>query len=707
MKTSCKYLYFIICLIFQTSLVVQAQIKIIKQIDYPKIKGFSNPLTMGIGQPCIALSDANFDNKLDLFVLNYNSELGLYLNKGDWKFEYVLDSGSHISTQSRFILSDLNADNLPDFITSNNFSQILVYKNIGSNNFLFENKPSDTLRDSDGNFLYLVGDMVPALADIDNDEDLDLFLGNVDGSVTFIENIGNKYNYKFKNTDKRLGDILVTSGKNIENNDEENLTIYKLNDKQNQKPQALHGGSTLTFNDIDNDGDLDLFFGDLNLNTILMFRNSGSKTKPVFGNSNHDTVFKANGGVVSTEGYNQIVFGDIDNDGDDDALVSQFRSSLNDRKIMTLENVGSNSNPFYTEKNIDITNDFDIGAYSAFSLLRDMNGNRIFAVNGNGNVQIIRFTYQNESIVLDSFQIIETPGSLLYIPSVAQNIHDSLTNSEIVIGTQEGDLRLMRLTSNNKLFRLPWVLDSVKFGQPISPTFCNCGENFEYGILCGLSNGKFVFYKKIGNNNYIKAEPAKPFDTLDIGYDASVCSSTNLTTKFGFGYNELISVCGKSEGGNYYLKLYKKESSRYVQLKTDEEIRVPPFARTMFINNDNLLHPLQLLVGNLSGGMESYKLILEDMSISNDEEHDFSPKVRIKAITRGSNCEIKLEEIMSEYNPKFISSQVYSTIGKNIHIEENQIGSKIILTTKGLNSGVYFVSLTTLKKNYIIKLLIF
>ena len=106
----------------------------------------------------------------------------------------MIDVGSNASP----ILYDLNYDSLIDLIISNkgyfdngNYnSRISLYKNIGSNtNPIFE------FVDDDLSDLSLIGDLIniqsihPTFGDLDNDQDIDMIIGDNNGQIYYFNNI--------------------------------------------------------------------------------------------------------------------------------------------------------------------------------------------------------------------------------------------------------------------------------------------------------------------------------------------------------------------------------------------------------------------------------------------------------------------------------------------------------------------------------------
>ncbi len=132
----------------------------------------------------------------------------------------------------------------------------------------------------------------PAFADIDNDEDLDLFLGDYEGNIHFYENIGTSANPVFA-SDQPNPFGLISNG---------NLAFP-------------------TVADIDNDGDVDIFVGSYAGN-ILYFENTGTVSSPHF-NTPQENPF----GLTPTNGFAAPCFVDIDSDGDLDLFAGEYEGN--------------------------------------------------------------------------------------------------------------------------------------------------------------------------------------------------------------------------------------------------------------------------------------------------------------------------------------------------------------------------------------------
>jgi hypothetical protein len=159
----------------------------------------------------------------------------------------------------------------------------------------------------------------PAFADIDNDGDLDVFIGlNGSPRLVFAENLGVPAQPEFGPT--------VTNPFGLEAG-----TLFEVSP---------------AFADIDGDGDLDAFIGEQYGNT-LQFTNTGSATAPAFAALPIGNPFGESG-----EPFSKPTFGDIDGDGDLDVFVGGRYGDF-----FFFENTGSATAPAFATAQ---TNPFDL-----------------------------------------------------------------------------------------------------------------------------------------------------------------------------------------------------------------------------------------------------------------------------------------------------------------------------------------------------------
>ncbi|PXW89910.1 VCBS repeat protein [Nitrosomonas sp. Nm84] len=206
----------------------------------------------------------------------------------------------------------------------------------------------------------------PNFVDIDSDGDLDAFIGNSDGNTLFYRNTGTAANPAFA--------AAVTNP-------------FGLSDVGSQ--------ASLTFADSDGDDDLDAFVGNLNGN-ILFFRNTGTVNSPAFAAA------VTNPFGLSDVGYQASPsFIDGDDDGDDDAFVGNL-----DGNILFFRNTGTVNNPVFAAASTNPFGLTDVGA----------NANPTFAdLDGDGDLDV----FVGEKLGNTVFFL--NDSSAAFLPSTAGN----------------------------------------------------------------------------------------------------------------------------------------------------------------------------------------------------------------------------------------------------------------------------------------------
>lgn len=293
----------------------------------------------------IILSDIDGDNDFDILLNGYeffentgNSTTPQFENKigSENPFNNIIWLQSNIA----HLIDNDNDGDLDLFVGMQ--VGVKYYENIGSSTYPY-------FKDENGIQIFnYVND--PEFADIDGDGDYDMFAAGYDLStyelkVHFIENVGTPENPEFimrYSTNNPLNDIELTN-------------MISSNE----------------FVDIDGDGDLDLFMGSMNSpEFIRFFKNIGSAENPVFVPvSNEENPL----GTVTGD-YPFISFLDIDNDGDSDLFIGDYSNARffkNTGTNLVPEFVEETSpitiaptNPFLIPDFVDIDNDGDFDLFA-------------------------------------------------------------------------------------------------------------------------------------------------------------------------------------------------------------------------------------------------------------------------------------------------------------------------------------------------------
>ena len=195
--------------------------------------------------------------------------------------------------------------------------------------------------------------------------------------------------------------------------------------------------SAPTFADIDGDGDLDAFVGKI-LGDILYFENTGDASSPSFGSAQTNPF-----GLTEVGFYVSPTFADIDGDGDLDAFVGE-----NDGDIFYFENTGSASSPSFDSVQ---TNPFGLTNVGRFS-------KPTFAdIDGDGD--------------LDAF-VGERNGDTFYFENTGSADSPSFDSVQTT----------------------PFGLTEVGYG---SPTFADIDDDGDLDAFIGERNGDTVFFENV------------------------------------------------------------------------------------------------------------------------------------------------------------------------------------------------------------------
>lgn len=206
----------------------------------------------------------------------------------------------------------------------------------------------------------------PTYGDIDDDGDLDLFVGNGAGEINFFRNIGNSTTPMFDTL--QLDPFGLVS--------------------QNSNYVSLH------LQDMDADGDYDLWYGDGGFQFVY-FKNIGTVTAPAF-----DTATVNPFGLIAPYGEYEakITTGDLDNDGDFDMLVGASYAD-----VYYYENTGTDSFPAFAAA---VQNPFglaNVGGNYAAPTIFDLDNDGDLDVTINNNYGVLAFFENTGTLAAPAF----------------------------------------------------------------------------------------------------------------------------------------------------------------------------------------------------------------------------------------------------------------------------------------------------------------
>ncbi len=282
------------CLLFASSLFTQTFQRQLNpfpiiidgaELEIPFLGGFNKPNPQFV--------DWNEDGLTDLFVRDQDGRLQYFLNNGsadEPNFEFQTKAFQNLDVGQWFTFFDYDHDDDIDLMASPQSPDVTLFENVSDSLILAVSQLLD-----DSSVAVHGGQIViPTIADIDADGWEDLFVGGVSGAVTYYRNLG-------------LTDGLPVY--HLETNSFEDILIVWVPGRDDR-----HGANALEFYDIDDDEDLDLFWGDYYQPGLFFLENFGTSSDPDIPDSLMIDSYPQNE-PVSSAGFNVPRLIDLNSDG--------------------------------------------------------------------------------------------------------------------------------------------------------------------------------------------------------------------------------------------------------------------------------------------------------------------------------------------------------------------------------------------------------
>ena len=548
------------------------------------------PLFGGFNVPRPQLVDLDGDSDLDLFVQEAAGELILFERAAgpEVRFEWRTDRYEGLDVGEWYRFADLDDDGDLDLLGEAKYSMIQAWENRGPDARPRFVSVADTLRDEEGAAIFSDRQNIPNVVDFDCDGLLDLMLGRLDGSVT-----------RYEATAPWSGEG-APSFAFVTDNFQGISIVAQIT------PSARHGANTLVFADLDGDGDKDLIWGDWFEPGLLLLENNGTCDDPSFSNT---PVPWPVGNPISTSGYNAPTFGDVDGDGDLDAIVGILGGAYNPittaadnlylieqtadgwslvtRRLIDQVDVGAESVPAVGD--LDADGDLDI-----------LLANKIDPAN-NRTALIYRFENVGTAegpTYRDAGALTEVSGDFHYAPTLADLDADG--DLDLLVGTWNEGVLLYRndgTAESPRFVRVEEPLVELTRGSHASPAFADLDGDGDLDLVAGESSGEINVWRNDGT----AAAPSFSLvtDTL-MAIDVGRRSAPALADLNGDGRADLVVG---SESGETRVLWGTGELDRFEDAGT---IVLPGIAAPAFADLDGD-GDLDLLAGEIAGGLRWYE----------------------------------------------------------------------------------------------------
>jgi len=666
-----------------------------------------------------SFADIDGDGNLDLFVGTGSGNIEFYRNIGsatdpNFTLETETFASIDVGLFSAPMFADIDNDGDFDLFVGERDGNINFFRNTGTvaePNFILE---TENLADID-----VGSNSAPTFTDIDNDGDFDLFVGERDGNINFFRNIGTVAEPNFTLETEFFASIDVGSNSapifaDIDNDGDFDLFVGEnfgnLNFYQNTGTATdpnftleteffasidVGFASTPTFADIDNDGDLDLFMGDEDGN-INFYRNTGTVTEPTFTPESEDFA------TIDVGLFSVPIFADIDNDGDLDLFVGEGDSNIN-----FYGNVGPATEPIFIFATLNL-GFLDVGTESAptFADIDNDGDLDLFVGETDGNINFYRNigTAVNPTFIFVTENFASIDIGFESAPTFADIDNDG--DFDLFVGERGRNINFYQNTgtATNPNFTLETeFFVSLPRGGDGTPTFADIDNDRDLDLFVGENTSAFA----LGNINFYRntgtvTEPSFTLETanllaIDVGSE-STPAFADIDTDGDFDL-----FVGENLGKiDFYRNTGTVTDAAFsLEIENFASIDVAGFSTPTFADIDND-GDLDLFVGRLDGGLHFYRNVTPT-SVSSPESEGLP---EVFALSQNYPNPFNPETTIQYQLPK--SSQVkliiYNLIGQGVStlVEEKQSPGFYSVRWNGTDdhgrnasSGIYLYRLET------------